>query len=145
LSGSLTQSTSISLQVTQPSTSGAVALAQHLSRVGARMYGAFWCSHCAEQKEMFGAQAARVLPYEECFPTGYRKGVTMADACAAQHLEGFPTWVFPDGTKVRALLDVRRTSLSQSLKADSLLTSQLEGDQSLEKLARLSGFTGSLD
>lgn len=95
---------SISLQVTQPSTSGAVALAQHLSRVGARMYGAFWCSHCAEQKELFGAQAARVLPYEECFPTGYRKGVTMADACAAQHLEGFPTWVFPDGTKVRALL-----------------------------------------
>ena len=106
------------VEVTGQSTPQAVALAQHLSRVGARMYGAFWCSHCGEQKQLFGRQAAAELPYVECFPQGYRKGVPIAQACEAQHLDGFPTWVFPDGTRV-------------------------EGDQTLEKLGKLSGFTGA--
>ncbi|HEY9888334.1 MAG TPA: hypothetical protein V6D02_08030, partial [Candidatus Obscuribacterales bacterium] len=29
-------------------------LAQHLTAQGATMYGAFWCPHCADQKELFG-------------------------------------------------------------------------------------------
>jgi hypothetical protein len=65
------------------------------------MYGAFWCSHCAEQKAAFGSGAP--LPYTECFPEGYRKGVQMAPACKAAKLDGFPTWTLPDGTKARAV------------------------------------------
>ena len=83
------------------STASSRALAAHLERVGARMYGAFWCSHCAEQKAAFGAGAA--LPYVECFPEGYRKGVQMAPACKAAKLDGFPTWQLPDGTKARPI------------------------------------------
>ncbi len=60
-------------QISTVATPGARALAAHLGRVGAQMYGAFWCSHCAEQKEAFGKGAP--LPYVECFPEGYRKGV----------------------------------------------------------------------
>jgi hypothetical protein len=41
-------------------------------QVGAKFYGAFWCSHCYDQKVQFGAQAAELLPYVECFPDGYR-------------------------------------------------------------------------
>lgn len=57
------------------------------------MYGAFWCSHCLEQKEMFGREAAKQLDYVECFPDGYRTGTKMIDACLDAKIEGFPTWI----------------------------------------------------
>ena len=34
-----------------------------------RRYGAYWCSHCNDQKVAFGAEAARMLRYVECAPT----------------------------------------------------------------------------
>ncbi|XP_042478668.1 thiol-disulfide oxidoreductase LTO1 [Macadamia integrifolia] len=71
----------------------AISLAKHLHSIGAKMYGAFWCSHCLEQKEMFGREAAKVLDYVECFPDGYRRGTKIAKACADAGIEGFPTWV----------------------------------------------------
>ena len=37
------------------------------------MYGAFWCSHCLEQKEEFGQQAMKDFPYVECYPDGFGK------------------------------------------------------------------------
>ena len=36
-------------------------VAKHLKESGAKMYGAFWCSHCEDQKETFGAGAD--IPY----------------------------------------------------------------------------------
>src|SRR5205814_3696121 len=45
------------------------ALADHLSATGAKMYGAFWCPHCQQQKELFGRSVTR-LPYIECSPNG---------------------------------------------------------------------------
>lgn len=72
---------------------GAVALAAKLKAAGAKMYGAFWCSHCYEQKQLFGKEAIGELPYVECFPDGWRQGVDMVPACKAADLEGFPTWV----------------------------------------------------
>ena len=36
----------------------------YLKETGAKMYGAFWCSHCEDQKETFGAGASD-LPYVE--------------------------------------------------------------------------------
>ena len=48
-------------------------LAKRLKDAGAHMYGAFWCSHCQEQKAMFGKQAQADLPYVECFPQGWHK------------------------------------------------------------------------
>lgn len=37
------------------------------------MYGAFWCTHCYDQKQEFGAQAMAEFPYVECFPEGWKK------------------------------------------------------------------------
>lgn len=79
--------------ITTDSPPGAVALAKKLRNAGARMYGAFWCSHCYEQKQMFGKDAAESLPYVECFPDGWRPGEEMAAVCKAANLEGFPTWI----------------------------------------------------
>lgn len=79
--------------VTTESPAEATSLAARLRAVGAEMYGAFWCSHCYEQKQIFGKAAMEEFPYVECFPEGWRQGIDMAPACKAANLEGFPTWV----------------------------------------------------
>lgn len=80
-------------EITTQSSPFTLSLARHLRSIGAKMYGAFWCSHCVEQKQMFGSEAAKLLDYTECFPDGYRTGVKIDKACANVGIEGFPTWV----------------------------------------------------
>lgn len=46
-------------------------MAKRLREAGAKMYGAFWCSHCFSQKEYFGAEAMADFPYVECYPEGF--------------------------------------------------------------------------
>lgn len=71
-------------------------LAQCISDSGAKFYGAFWCPHCQATKAMFG-KSAKKLPYIECSqPSG--KG--QLPICADAKIEGYPTWVFADGTRL---------------------------------------------
>lgn len=70
--------------------------AQCLKAKGARMYGAWWCPHCADQKEMFGL-AFRYVNYTECSPEGLK---TMNDTCKQAGIKGYPTWQFADGSRV---------------------------------------------
>ncbi|KAK9165022.1 hypothetical protein Scep_000213 [Stephania cephalantha] len=79
--------------ISTPSSPYALSLAKHLRSIGAKIYGAFWCSHCQEQKKMFGYEAAEILDYVECFPDGFRKGTKIAKECSDVGIEGFPTWV----------------------------------------------------
>ncbi|MBM3450110.1 MAG: vitamin K epoxide reductase family protein [Armatimonadetes bacterium] len=67
----------------------ALALAGHLKATGAQFYGAYWCSHCAEQKKLFG-RAASALPYVEC---DARTPGGRPDLCQAAGVNAFPTWV----------------------------------------------------
>lgn len=85
-------------------------LADHLSATGAKMYGAYWCPHCAVQKDDFGG-AANHIPYIECDPEGFD---ARPELCQAEEIEAYPTWV---------------------IGGDRYL-----GTQKLGKLARLSGF-----
>lgn len=64
-------------------------LAKCLSDSGAKLYGAYWCPHCQEQKDMFG-EAAEYLPYVEC--------TEEAEACASAGIQGYPSWILADGT-----------------------------------------------
>jgi hypothetical protein len=66
----------------------APALAQHLNRSGAKMYGAFWCSACRQQEALFGA-AAEQLPIVECDPKGKNPQVA---ACTKAKVNYYPTW-----------------------------------------------------
>lgn len=79
-------------EITTTSSPFAISLANHLRSIGAKMYGAFWCSHCLEQKQKFGQEAAKLLDYVECFPDGYRKGTKMIKACTDAGIDGFPMW-----------------------------------------------------
>lgn len=55
-----------------------------------KMYGLYWCPHCAEQKEMFG-RAFRYVPYVECAIKGSRE---LAPECTAAKVKLFPSWQF---------------------------------------------------
>ncbi len=39
-------------EVSTSSSPKELSLAKHLRSIGAKMYGAFWCSHCFEQKQV---------------------------------------------------------------------------------------------
>ncbi len=66
-----------------------------ISDSGAKFYGAFWCSHCTDQKAMFGA-SAKYLPYVEC-STSDGKGEL--PVCNSVGITGYPTWIFADGSR----------------------------------------------
>src|ERR1700739_3296460 len=48
--------------------------ARCLAQRDVKMYGAYWCPHCAEQKEMFRA-SFQYVPYIECGVPGDRSKV----------------------------------------------------------------------
>lgn len=70
--------------------------AQCLSDSGAKFYGTFWCSHCNNQKKMFGS-SKKYLPYIEC---STKDGNEQLPICKEAGIEGYPTWVFADGSRI---------------------------------------------
>jgi uncharacterized membrane protein len=89
-------------------------LAQHLTAIDAKMFGAWWCPHCHDQKQLFGQQAAKTIPYVECAEDGVNPQVQLCRSTAG--VEGFPTW--------------------------EINGEYLVGAQSLQALADASGYTG---
>lgn len=59
-----------------------------------KMYGLYWCPHCAEQKAMFG-RAFQHVPYVECAIKGSRE---LTPACQAAKVKLFPSWQFGSDT-----------------------------------------------
>jgi hypothetical protein len=56
------------------------------------MYGAYWCPHCSEQKEKFGA-SFEYAPYIECGVQGDTRAEQQV--CKDADIKHFPTWQFP--------------------------------------------------
>ena len=75
--------------VRSESNAGQIALAEHLTASGAKIYTAYWCPHCHDQKEMFGRQATEKLTVIECAPDGRN---SQRELCEAKKIEGYPTW-----------------------------------------------------
>ena len=79
-----------------PTSAAVSALAECLTQKGAKMYGAYWCSHCQRQKKLFG-DAADKLPYVECGVQG--DPAAQAQVCKDAGITGYPTWVLPNGER----------------------------------------------
>lgn len=71
------------------SSARALALAKLLRENDARMYGAYWCEHCREQKEMLGAEAFAYIDYRECSKYGADSHMM---TCRKRRVPGYPTW-----------------------------------------------------
>ena len=72
------------------------AFAQCLTDSGVKMYGAWWCPHCKDQKALFGKSFSKI-EYIECSVPGSN---AMNQTCKDAKIEGYPTWEFKDGTRV---------------------------------------------
>ena len=91
-------------------TTYADGLAKHLAASGVRLYGAYWCPHCKDQKDLFG-RAAKSLPYIEC---DARDPAGQPQVCASAGIRAYPTW--------------------------DINGKRYEGVLSLQELARLTGY-----
>ncbi len=91
-----------------------IALATHLQRIKARLYGAYWCPNSHTQQELFGKEAFSAITYIECDVRGKD---AQPDLCKAVNIKAYPTW------------EIRGKYYT--------------GRHSLEKLAILSGYKGS--
>ncbi|EED92695.1 predicted protein [Thalassiosira pseudonana CCMP1335] len=93
-SGTLLASTSkftenVPPPITTTSTPAALSLATDLSKLNSRMFGAFWCSHCYDQKQALGYEAMQTVPYIECDREGYKNQYSV---CREKEVPGYPTW-----------------------------------------------------
>lgn len=61
--------------------------AQCLTDKGAKMYGTEWCSHCKNQKALFG-KSFQYVDYVDCDRS--------KQVCANAGIKGYPTWVIDD-------------------------------------------------
>jgi hypothetical protein len=77
--------------------------AKCLSSKQVKMYGAYWCPHCAEQKEEFG-KAFRYVNYVECAIPGSKE---MTPACKAANVQHFPAWQFGNNPLVEGVFSVQ--------------------------------------
>jgi hypothetical protein len=84
------------------------AFAQCLSGRGVKMYGAWWCPHCIEQKEMFG-KSFEYVPYVECGIKGDTHG--QSQVCKDENVKHYPTWQFPPtGERVERVFTLEELS-----------------------------------
>jgi hypothetical protein len=83
--------------------------AQCLKDRGVKMYGAWWCPHCQEQKEKFGEMSFKRVPYTECGVPGDVKGQN--PVCKQDGITHFPTWQFPPtGERVERVFTLEELS-----------------------------------
>ncbi|NMF85224.1 vitamin K epoxide reductase family protein [Nodosilinea sp. P-1105] len=101
------------IEVTTQSGPAEIALAQHLTDTGAIFYGAWWCPHCQDQKQLFGQAAAQLINYVECSQSD---GQSQTPECQEAGITGYPTW--------------------------EINGERLSGAQSLQALAQRSGYEG---
>lgn len=66
-------------------------LAKCLANKQITMYGAYWCPHCQNEKKGFGS-SWQYVPYVEC--------TKETKLCLEKGIDGYPTWIFPDGKKL---------------------------------------------
>jgi thiol-disulfide isomerase/thioredoxin len=107
----------IGWEITATSGKAEIALAKHLAKKGVKIYGAYWCPHCYEQKQLFGKQAWAIVPHIECAEDAQEN--PQPKVCTKAGIKGFPTW------KIRGKLDA--------------------GVKKLEQLGKLTGYQGNTE
>lgn len=86
----------------------ALEVSNQLAALDAKMYGAYWCSHCYEQKERLGKEAMQRIPYVECSREGTN---SQSSLCREKQIPGYPTWevngkLFPGEQALEDLADI---------------------------------------
>jgi len=83
--------------------------AKCLTDKGVKFYGAFWCSHCNNQKTMLGT-SMQYVDYIECSTPD---GQGQTQVCLDANIDSYPTWEFSGGSRIKgemALLQLSQKS-----------------------------------
>jgi len=84
------------------------AFARCLTARGVKMYGAWWCPHCQDQKKEFDA-SFEFVPYVECGVKGDLHAE--AQVCKDENIHHYPTWQFPPtGERVERIFTLEELS-----------------------------------
>lgn len=75
--------------VTTTSSPEAITLAKHLQKIGAKLYTAYWCPHCHNQKQRFGKEAVKHLEVIECDRGGVNPQTQL---CRSKRVRAYPSW-----------------------------------------------------
>lgn len=102
-------------KITTTSGDSEIQLAKHLTKIGAKEYIAWWCPHCHEQKLLFGQEAYKEINHFEC--SSPQNPNIQTKECISAKIKSYPTWIINGKT--------------------------YNGVQNLDKLANISGYTGS--
>ena len=82
------------------------SFAKCLTDNGVKMYGAYWCPHCNNQKELFG-NSWQYVTYIECSLPN-KAGQTQM--CNQAGIKAYPTWEFQDGKRLEGELTFAQLS-----------------------------------
>lgn len=80
--------------------------AKCLTENGVKMYGAYWCPHCKNQKELFD-NSWKYVDYVECSLPN-KAGQTQL--CRSERINGYPTWEFQGDERVEGELSLQQLS-----------------------------------
>ena len=78
--------------------------AQCVNNSGAKMYGAYWCSHCKTQKESFG-DSFSFINYVEC---SLPNNAGQNEICKEAGVDSYPTWEFGDGLRINGFVTLEK-------------------------------------
>ena len=79
----------VSPLVTTSSSPKKVKFAKFLTDNNFKMYSAYWCPHCHDQKQLFGKKAVKELSIVECAQDGKDNQYKL---CQEKGIDGFPSW-----------------------------------------------------
>lgn len=76
-------------EVTTTSDARTLKIGRNLKQRHTKMYGAYWCNHCYDQKQRLGKKAFSNVEYIECDRGGVN---TQYKLCRQKKIPGYPTW-----------------------------------------------------
>ncbi|MAG20357.1 hypothetical protein CL618_02905 [archaeon] len=78
----------------------------------AKLYGAYWCSHCIDQKNTFG-KSFKYITYIECsLPNNAGQNAR----CKEENIQSYPTWEFKDKSRITGELSFEELSKKTNCK-----------------------------
>ncbi|MBS3072976.1 C2H2-type zinc finger protein [Candidatus Pacearchaeota archaeon] len=80
--------------------------AQCLTDNNVTMYGAWWCNHCQDQKDLFG-DSWQYVNYIECSTPD---GNAQLPVCTNAGIGGYPTWELSNGSRIDRVLTLKYLS-----------------------------------
>ena len=75
--------------ITTSSSPQKIKFARFLSDNNIKMFSAYWCPHCHDQKQLFGKKAVKELTIVECAKDGKDN---QYELCREKEIQGFPSW-----------------------------------------------------